>query len=84
MGSSFVGIGERGFWMRDGLLELWLRLLALHIKVSAKGNQLRQQFATSGSWRHLVFSTDAYQITSRKLSQQRRGKLSCGKPSTRF
>ncbi|MFI5347767.1 MAG: hypothetical protein ACHQ51_15445 [Elusimicrobiota bacterium] len=32
MGSSFVGIGEKGFWLRDGFLELWLRLLALHIK----------------------------------------------------
>jgi hypothetical protein len=32
MGSSFVSIdGEHGFWMRDGILELWLRLLALHI-----------------------------------------------------
>jgi len=32
MGSSFVNIGEKGFWMRDGALELWLRLLALHIE----------------------------------------------------
>lgn len=32
MGSSFVGIGKNGFWLRDGFLELWLRLLALHIK----------------------------------------------------
>jgi hypothetical protein len=32
MGSSFVSIGKKGFWMRDGALELWLRLLALHIK----------------------------------------------------
>lgn len=31
MGTSFVAIGERGFWMRDGVLELWLRLLALHL-----------------------------------------------------
>jgi hypothetical protein len=36
MGSSFVGIGERGFWLRDGFLELWLRLLALHIKDPAR------------------------------------------------
>src|SRR4051812_36328961 len=32
MGSSFVQIEEKGFWMRDGVLELWLRLLALHIE----------------------------------------------------
>ena len=32
MGSTFVGIDDNGFWMRDGLLELWLRLLALHIE----------------------------------------------------
>ena len=32
MGTSFVSIdGEHGFWMRDGVLELFLRLLALHI-----------------------------------------------------
>ncbi|HEX7379494.1 MAG TPA: hypothetical protein VF278_20395 [Pirellulales bacterium] len=32
MGTSFVTIdGEHGFWMRDGILELWLRLLALHL-----------------------------------------------------
>lgn len=32
MGSSFVTCDdEHGFWMRDEVLELWLRLLALHI-----------------------------------------------------
>ncbi|HEX5447281.1 MAG TPA: hypothetical protein VFW87_25925 [Pirellulales bacterium] len=32
MGTTFVTAdGEHGFWMRDGVLELWLRLLALHI-----------------------------------------------------
>ncbi len=37
MGTSFVSLsgtsypGEIGFWMRDNALELWLRLLALHI-----------------------------------------------------
>ena len=31
MGTTFVNIGERGFWMRDGILELWLRLLSLHL-----------------------------------------------------
>ncbi|MDQ3815835.1 MAG: hypothetical protein M3347_18155 [Armatimonadota bacterium] len=32
MGSSFVNIAGKGFWIRDGILELWLRLLALHIE----------------------------------------------------
>jgi hypothetical protein len=32
VGTTFVGIGDRGFWMRDSLLELWLRFLALHIE----------------------------------------------------
>lgn len=32
MGSSFVDIDDKGFWMRDGALELWLRLLALHLE----------------------------------------------------
>ena len=36
MGTTFVhakpGIDSPGFWMRDSVLELWLRLLALHIK----------------------------------------------------
>jgi hypothetical protein len=32
MGTSFVSIdGEHGFWMRDGVLEVFLRLLALHV-----------------------------------------------------
>lgn len=37
MGTTFVSLtdstseGEIGFWMRDAILELWLRLLALHI-----------------------------------------------------
>src|SRR5689334_18414519 len=37
MGTSFVTLSrevsgnEPGFWMRDGMLELWLRLLALHL-----------------------------------------------------
>jgi hypothetical protein len=37
MGSSFVEIDGKGFWMRDGILELWLRLLALHLEDPASG-----------------------------------------------
>jgi hypothetical protein len=32
MGTSFVNIGENGFWMLDSVLEVWLRLLSLHIE----------------------------------------------------
>ena len=32
MGSTFVEIDGKGFWMRDGMLELFLRLLALHLE----------------------------------------------------
>jgi len=32
MGTSFVNIGDNGFWINDSLLELWLRLLSLHIE----------------------------------------------------
>jgi hypothetical protein len=32
MGTSFVEIDGKGFWMQDSILELWLRLLALHIE----------------------------------------------------
>jgi hypothetical protein len=31
VGTSFVRISDRGFWVNDSVLELWLRLLALHI-----------------------------------------------------
>lgn len=38
MGTTFVSLkthkaslNEPGFWMKDGMLELWLRLLALHL-----------------------------------------------------
>jgi hypothetical protein len=31
MGTTFVQIDDRGFWMRDNVLQLWLRLLALNI-----------------------------------------------------
>jgi hypothetical protein len=33
MGTSFVSINRKGFWMNDSVLELWLRLLALHIDI---------------------------------------------------
>ena len=38
MGTSFVHIGEKGFWMQDSILEVWLRLLALHIEDGDEGS----------------------------------------------
>jgi hypothetical protein len=32
MGTTFISIHGNGFWKHDGVLELWLRLLALHIE----------------------------------------------------
>jgi len=32
MGTTFVGIKQNGFWVHDSLLELWLRMAALHIE----------------------------------------------------
>jgi hypothetical protein len=42
VGTTFVGIGEprRGFWIRDSILELWLRLLALHVEDPVESGSL--------------------------------------------
>ena len=42
MGTTFVGLGEtrRGFWMSDGVLELWLRFLALHVEDPVESGSL--------------------------------------------
>jgi hypothetical protein len=40
VGTTFVGIGDRGFWMRDSVLELWLRLLALHVEDPVESGSL--------------------------------------------
>src|SRR5262245_20634955 len=48
MGTSFVSINNKGFWMRDSILELWLRLLALHIEESPEeefiGRKIRDKW----------------------------------------
>lgn len=53
MGSSFVRVGEHGFWMRDGVLELWLRLLALHLEDPIVGGpeaaRIRDQWLKAAS-----------------------------------
>ena len=41
MGTSFVHIKENGFWVRDGILELFLRLAALHIDEPKDGDSFQ-------------------------------------------
>lgn len=44
MSTTFVTIdGETGFWMHDTMLELWLRLLALHIAEPTPTETLARQ-----------------------------------------
>lgn len=40
MGTTFVGIGDCGFWMRDSVLEIWLRFLALHVEDTVDSGSL--------------------------------------------
>ena len=49
MGTTFVTIdNSTGFWMRDGILELWLRLLSLNIEETPDeeflGRKIRDQW----------------------------------------
>jgi hypothetical protein len=37
MTTSFVNIRDKGFWMQDSLLCLWMRLVALHIECGSNG-----------------------------------------------
>ncbi|MCA9177126.1 MAG: hypothetical protein KDB14_21705 [Planctomycetales bacterium] len=45
MGTTFLAVGEppRGFWLRDGILELWLRFLALHVEDPVEDESLATQ-----------------------------------------
>ena len=47
MGTSFVEIGGNGFWMQDSVLELWLRLLALHVEDPADDSPLTRRIRDS-------------------------------------
>jgi hypothetical protein len=40
VGTTFVGIRDRGFWMSDSVLELWLRFLALHVEDPVESGSL--------------------------------------------
>jgi len=56
MGTTFVTLSreasgkEPGFWMRDGLLELWLRLLALHMPEPTDSGEHRATIAVRNQW----------------------------------
>ncbi|MEM6469291.1 MAG: hypothetical protein AAF802_06955 [Planctomycetota bacterium] len=76
MGTTFVGIGDNGFWMRDGVLELWLRLLALHLEDPADDSSpcdaIRSQWllASRGSFNGCVLldlGSDISTAAGRKL-----------------
>ncbi|WP_459558394.1 hypothetical protein [Lacunimicrobium album] len=43
MGTSTVRIGNRGFWVIDGLLEVWLRFLSLHVESGDEDNCIEHQ-----------------------------------------
>jgi hypothetical protein len=56
MGTTFVTLSretsgkEPGFWMRDGMLELWLRLLALHLPEPTDSGEHRATLNIRNQW----------------------------------
>jgi hypothetical protein len=56
MGTTFVTLkreasgNEPGFWMRDGMLELWLRLLALHLPEPTDSGQHQATLKIRNQW----------------------------------
>ncbi len=40
MGSTYVEFNSQGFWMRDSVLELWMRFVAMHFPEPTKGDTL--------------------------------------------
>lgn len=40
MGTSYVEVNLQGFWMRDSVLELWMRLVALHMEEPTKDDSI--------------------------------------------
>jgi hypothetical protein len=56
MGTTFVTVSReasgdrRGFWMRDGMLELWLRLLALHLPEPTDAGEHQATQAVRNQW----------------------------------
>lgn len=56
MGTTFVHVAkdesgnEPGFWMRDGMLELWLRLLALHLPEPTNDGRYQATIPIRNQW----------------------------------
>jgi len=51
MSTSFVDFGgETGFWINDGILELWLRFLALHLEEPDPGVSDHPVYAIRNRW----------------------------------
>ena len=56
MGTTFVTLSreasgnERGFWMSDGMLELWLRLLALHLPEPTDSGENQATLNIRNNW----------------------------------
>ena len=56
MGTTYVTLTrdvsghEPGFWMRDSVLELWLRLLSLHLPEPTDGGEHRATTAIRNQW----------------------------------
>jgi hypothetical protein len=56
MGTTFVTLSrdvsgnEPGFWMRDALLELWLRLLALHLPEPTDSGEYQATLKIRNQW----------------------------------
>lgn len=56
MGTTFVTLTpdasgkELGFWMNDGMLELWLRLLALHLPEPTNSGEYRATIEIRNQW----------------------------------
>ena len=53
MGSSYTSFKDHGFWSRDGLLELWLKLLAHNLPKDSPGSEwlklLREEWLLQSS-----------------------------------
>jgi len=56
MGTTFVTLSredsekETGFWMHDGMLEIWLRLLALHLPEPTDNGEHRATIEIRNRW----------------------------------
>src|SRR5262245_23430211 len=56
MGTTFVTLmrhssgKEPGFWMRDGILELWLRLLSLHLPEPTDSGEYQAAITIRNKW----------------------------------